>query len=65
MGMFGAGGWLVVGVILLVLGFLIRSTLFDWLIDATGFILIVVGIIAIIIGLVTMITGSKRRSGNY
>ena len=62
---FGAGGWLVFGIILLVLGLLIRSDLFDWLIDATGFILIIIGIIAIIVALVTLITGGKRRSGNY
>ena len=63
MGMFGAGGWLVFGIILLVLGLLMRSALFQWLIDAMGFILIVVGIIAIIVALVTMITGRGRRSG--
>ena len=62
---FGAGGWLVFGIALLILGLLIRSDLFDWLINATGFILIVIGIIAVIVALVTMITGSKRRSGNF
>ena len=65
MGLFGAGGWLVFGIILLVLGLLMRSALFQWLIDAMGFILIIVGIIAVIVALVTMITGKGRRSGNY
>ena len=65
MGLFGAGGWLVLGIILVVLGLLVRSALFQWLIDAMGFILIIVGIIAVIVALVTMITGKGRRSGSY
>ena len=65
MGLFGAGGWLVLGIFLLIMGLLIRSTLFDWLIDATGMILIILGIIVAIVALVTMITGRGRRSGNF
>jgi uncharacterized membrane protein len=65
MGNFGAGGWLVMGIVLLVLGFLVRSSLFEFLLDFTGLILIVIGIIAIVVGLISMITGRGQRSGGF
>ena len=65
MGVFGAGGWLVVGVILVVLGILLRSGLIQWLLNLMGFLLIIVGVIAIIVALVSLVTGSKRRSSGF
>ncbi len=59
MGMLGKGGWITVGIILLIAGFLLRSGLIQWLLDLMGLILIVVGVIAVIGGLVGLITGKK------
>ena len=61
MALFGAGGWLGLGVILIIVGFLIKSGIVEALLDLMGWILILVGVIAIIVALVSMVTGSKRR----
>ena len=63
MGLFGAGGWLVLGVILIIVGFLLKSRIVELILDLMGWILIIVGVIAVIVALVTMITGKGRRSG--
>ena len=60
MGMLGKGGWITLGIILLVAGILLRSGLIQWLLDLMGVILIVLGVIAVIVGLVGMITGKNR-----
>jgi len=60
MGMLGKTGWVGIGIILLVVGVLLRSGLIQWLLDLMGLILIVVGIITVIGGLIGMITGKKR-----
>ena len=51
----------VVGIILLVTGFLLRSGLIAWLLDIMGLLLIIVGIIVIVIGLVSLITSRRAR----
>ena len=65
MGLIGKGSWLVVGIALIILGALLRSDVFEWLLDAAGFILIILGVIAAIVGLVGLFTGSRGRSGEY
>jgi len=65
MGKFGAGGSLFLGVILIIVGFLLKSGFIEWLLDVMGWILIIVGVIAVIVALVNMISGKGRRSGNY
>ena len=55
------GGLVIVGVFLLVVGVILRWDLIDWLIDASGFVLIVLGAIVGIVGLVQMFTGGGRR----
>ena len=60
MGMLGKTGWVGIGIILLVVGFLLRSGLIQWLLDLMGLILIVVGVIAVVAGLIGMITGKNR-----
>ncbi len=60
MGMLGKTGWVGIGIILLVVGILLRSGLIQWLLDLMGLILIVVGIITVIGGLIGMIAGKKR-----
>jgi hypothetical protein len=65
MGNFGTGGWFIIGIILVVLGLLLRSGLIQWLLNAIGMILIVVGIVAVLVGVVSMIAGGRRRSSGF
>ena len=58
-------GFFVVGAVLIILGVILRWDLIDWLIDATGLLLIVMGAIAGIIGLIQMFSGGGERSGDY
>ena len=60
MGMLGKTGWVGIGIILLVVGILLRSGLIQWLLDLMGLILIGLGVIAVIAGLIGMITGKNR-----
>ncbi len=62
---FGAGGWIVVGIALLVLGWLLKSNLLEAILDIVGWIIIIIGVIAIILGGVSLITGKKGRGGNF
>ena len=52
--------WFVAGIILIVLGLLIQSSLFKWLLEFIGWILVIIGIIAIIIAVVSMFSGRGR-----
>ena len=60
MGLLGKSGWLGIGIILLVVGILLRSGLIQWLLDLMGLLLIIAGVIAVIVGLVGLITGKNR-----
>ena len=60
MGLLGKSGWLGIGVVLLVVGILLRSGLIQWLLDLMGLLLIIAGVIAVVVGLVGLITGKKR-----
>ncbi len=51
---------LFAGIALVILGAILRWNLIDWLIDATGFILLVIGAILIIVGLFKMIAGGSK-----
>ncbi len=61
MGVIGKGGWITLGIIMLVVGILLRSGLIQWLLDLMGLLLIVAGVIAVVVGLVGLITGKNRR----
>jgi protein-S-isoprenylcysteine O-methyltransferase Ste14 len=56
------GGLIIAAIVLVILGVVLRWDLIDWLIDATGFLLIVVGVILGIVGLIQMFTGGRRKS---
>ena len=58
-------GFFVVGAVLIILGVILRWDLIDWLIDATGLLLIVMGAIAGIIGLIQLFSGGGERSSDY
>ena len=62
----GGSGLFFAGIILLILGIVLRWDLIKWLIDATGLVLIIVGVILGIIGLIQMFSGGgRRRSSEY
>ena len=53
-------GMLGIGVILVILGIVLRWNLIDFLVDLTGLILLVVGIVLIVLGLIKMFTGKSE-----
>ena len=58
-------GLLMAGVLLLIVGIVLRWDLIDWLIDATGLILIVIGVILGIIGLIQTFSGAGQKSSEF
>ena len=62
MGKLGGSGLLIAGIVLAFLGFVLRTGLIKWLIDATGLILIILGIVLIVIGVIQMFSGKGRGS---
>ena len=65
MNKFGAGGWIVVGIALIVLGWLLKSNLLEAVLDIVGVIIMIGGVIAIILGGFSLISGKKGRSGGF
>ena len=61
----GGGGALVVGIFLIIGGWLIQSAILEWLLDITGFIIIVAGVILGVYGLVKMFSGDKGTSSDF
>ena len=61
----GKGAWLVIGIILILLGWLLQSGFIAFLLGIMGWILIVLGIIAVVLGVVGMVTGKKGGAGSY
>ena len=53
-------GMLGVGVILVILGIVLRWNLIDFLVDLTGLILLVVGVVLVVLGLIKMFTGKSE-----
>ena len=44
MGKIGGAGLLVIGIVVIIIGWLIRSNLLEWLLDIIGFVIIAGGI---------------------
>ena len=65
MGKAGGFGLLVAGIVLVILGLILRWDLIDWLINQTGMIMILIGIVLGIIGLVQMMSGNKGTSSDF
>lgn len=63
--MFKSGGWIGIGIILIIFGFLLQSNVFALLLDIGGWIIAILGVIAIVLGLVGLIAGNKRGRGGY
>ncbi len=61
----GGGSFLLAGIFLVFLGFLVSSNLFETLLDILGIIvIIIVGAILGIIGLIQVFTGGGKRSSS-
>ncbi len=50
------------GAMFIIVGIILRWDLIDWLIDAAGFVLIVIGAVMGVIGLVKLFTGGGKKS---
>lgn len=57
MGKVGGGGLVLAGILIVFLGFLIKSDLLEWLLELIGIVLIVCGAIVGIIGLIQLFSG--------
>ena len=53
-------GLLVVGVFLVIVGWLVQSSIFAWLLDIAGVLIIIGGAVVGVIGIVKMFTGGGR-----
>jgi|TARA_B100000749_G_C18276815_1_gene402673 hypothetical protein len=51
---------IVIGIVLIIIGALLRSGLIQWLLDFMGILLLIIGGITLIVGLVQMITGRSK-----
>ncbi len=56
---------LVVGIVLVVLGWFVQSNLFEWLLNIIGIIIIVAGVIVVIVAGITALTGRNKSSGRF
>ena len=61
MGKVGAGGLVLVAIVMLATGFVLRWGLIDWLIDAIGFLFIAGGATTGVVGLIKLIGGQGRE----
>ena len=65
MGKAGAGGWILVGIALIVLGWLVQSDIITFLLNIIGWIIGIGGVIAIILGGFSLISGKKGGTGGF
>ena len=65
MGKAAGSSLLIAGIVLVILGAVLRWDLIDWLINLTGLILILIGVVLGIIGLVQMMSGNKGTSSDW
>ena len=54
-----------IGIILLVLGVILKSRLIEWILDLSGWVVIVVGGILVIVSLIQFFSGNKSSGSNY
>ena len=65
MSSFNTAGWILVGIVLIILGFILKSGIVEFLLDIMGWLLIIVGIVALVLGVGGMIFGRRSRSGGF
>ena len=62
MGKLGGGGMIVAGLVLVILGFLVKSGLVEWLLDIIGIVIIIGGAVVGIVGLIRLFGGGGSSS---
>ncbi len=65
MGKASGGAFILAGIFLIFLGFLISSDFLEWLLDVLGIVVIVAGAIIGIIGLIRVFSGGGSTSSDY
>ena len=65
MNSFSTAGWILVGIVLIILGFMLKSGIVEFLLDIMGWLLIIVGIVALVLGVGGMIFGRRSRSRGF
>ena len=55
----------VVGIVLIVLGWFVQSNIFEWLLDVLGVIIIVIGVIVVIIAGISAFSGRNKGSSGF
>ena len=58
---YGAGGLILVAVVMLAIGVVLRWDLIDWMIDIVGFLFIVGGLVTGVVGILKLFLGGGRR----
>ncbi len=61
----GGFGLLVIGVFLVIVGWLVQSNILEWLLDIIGVVIIIGGVIVGIIGIVKMFSGGNGGSDDF
>ncbi len=56
---------LVIGIVLILLGWFVQSNIFEVLLDIIGIIIIIIGVIVIVVGLFNAFSGRNRSSGRF
>ena len=64
MGKLGGGGMIVAGLVLVILGFLVKSGLVEWLLDIIGIVIIIGGAVVGIVGLIRLFGGGGGGSSS-
>ena len=57
--------WFVLGIVLLVVGLVIQTSLFQWLVDMAGWLMVIIGIGMIAVALFSKLFGKKQGQGAY
>ncbi len=53
---------LVIGIVLIVLGWFVQSNIFEWLLNVLGVIIIIIGVLVVIIAGVSAFSGRNKNS---
>ena len=56
---------LVIGVVLIILGWFVQSNIFEWLLNFLGIVIIIIGVIVVIVAGVSAFSGRNRSSGRF
>ena len=57
-----AAGWVAIGIIVIVVGFILQSGIIAWLLNIMGWMIVIVGIVIVVVGIVNLMSG--RRSSD-